>query len=88
MHRGHEWTHKDPGTEVWVFDVQTQKRLQKIKLSKPAQSIAVSQDESPLLYTIVDGAPQIITYNVSAGSVRSELDNVGFTPQFLTVPGE
>jgi methylamine dehydrogenase heavy chain len=88
MHRGHEWTHKDPGTEVWVFDVQTQRRLQKIKLSKAAQSIAVSQDDSPLLYTIVDGAPQIITYNVSAGSVRSELDNVGFTPQFLTVPGE
>jgi methylamine dehydrogenase heavy chain len=88
MHRGHEWTHKDPGTEVWVFDVRTQKRLQKIKLSKPAQSIAVSQDDSPLLYTIVDGAPQIVTYNVAAGSVRNELDNVGFTPQFLTVPGE
>jgi methylamine dehydrogenase heavy chain len=88
MHRGHEWTHKDSGTEVWVYDVQTQRRLQKIKLRKPAQSIAVSQDESPLLFTIVDGAPQIITYNVSAGSVRSELDNIGFTPQILTVPGE
>jgi hypothetical protein len=48
----------------------------------------VSQDDSPLLYTIVDGAPQIITYNVSAGSVRSELDDIGFTPQILTVPGE
>lgn len=88
MHRGHEWTHKNPGSEVWVFDAQTQKCVQKIKLKKPAQSIAVSQDDSPLLYTIVDGAPQIIIYDASAGSVRSELDGVGFTPQFLTVPGE
>jgi methylamine dehydrogenase heavy chain len=88
MHRGHEWTHKDAGTEVWVFDVKTQSRLQRIKLSKPAQAIAVSQDDSPLLYTIVDGAPQIITYNGATGSVRSELDNIGFSPQLLTVPGE
>jgi methylamine dehydrogenase heavy chain len=87
MHRGHEWTHKDSGTEVWVYDVQTQKRLQKLKLSKPAQAIAVSQDDSPLLYTIVDGA-EIITYDSSTGKVRSESQNVGFTPQILTVPGE
>ncbi len=87
MHRGHEWTHKDSGTEVWVYDVRTQKRLRKIKLKKPAQSIAVSQDDSPLLYTIAEGAPEIITYNTS-GSVRSQLNNLGFTPQVLTVPGE
>ena len=88
MHRGPEWTHKDSGTEVWVYDVQTQKRLQKIRLSKPAQSIAVSQDDSPLLYTIVDGAAEVITYDSSTGKVRSELENLGFTPQILTVPGE
>jgi methylamine dehydrogenase heavy chain len=88
MHRGSEWTHKDSGTEVWVYDVRTQRRLQKIKLLKPAQSIAVSQDDSPLLYTIVEGAPEIITYNGSNGSVRNTIDDIGFTPQLLTVPGE
>jgi methylamine dehydrogenase heavy chain len=87
MHRGHEWTHKDSGTEVWVYDVQTQKRVQKLKLSKPAQSIAVSQDDSPLLYTIVAGA-EIITYDSSTGRVRSALQTIGFSPQILTVPGE
>jgi methylamine dehydrogenase heavy chain len=87
MHRGHEWTHKNSGTEVWAYDVQTQKLVQKIKLIKPAQSIAVSQDQSPLLYTIVDGA-EIITYNTSTGRVRSKLENLGFSPQILTVPGE
>ena len=87
MHQGHEWTHKNSGTEVWVYDVQTQKLLQKVKLNIPAQAIAVSQDESPLLYTIVDGA-EIITYSSATGKVRSKLQNLGFTPQILTVPGE
>jgi methylamine dehydrogenase heavy chain len=87
MHQGHEWTHKNSGTEVWVYDVQTQKLLQKIKLSNPAQSIAVSQDESPLLYTIIDGS-EIITYNSATGKVRGKMENLGFSPQILTVPGE
>jgi methylamine dehydrogenase heavy chain len=87
MHRGHEWTHKDSGTEVWVYDVQTQKLLQKINLSNPAQSIAVSQDESPLLYTIIDGS-EVITYNSATGKVRGKMENLGFSPQILTVPGE
>jgi methylamine dehydrogenase heavy chain len=87
MHQGHEWTHKNSGTEVWVYDVQTPRLLQKIRLAKPAQAVAVSQDESPLLYTIVDGA-QVITYNASTGKVRSKLENLGFSPQILTVPGE
>jgi methylamine dehydrogenase heavy chain len=72
---------------VWVYDVQTQKLLQKIKLSNPAQSIAVSQDESPLLYTIIDGS-EIITYNSATGKVRGKMENLGFSPQILTVPGE
>ena len=87
MHRGHEWTHKVAGTEVWVFDVQTQKLLQKIKMNKPTQAIAVSQDDAPLLYTIADGA-ELITYSSSSGKVLNKLQNVGFSPQILTVPGE
>ena len=87
MHQGHEWTHKNSGTQVWVYDVQTQKLLQKIKLSNPAQSIAVSQDESPLLYTIIDGS-EVITYNSATGKVRGKMENLGFSPQILTVPGE
>jgi len=87
MHRGHEWTHKDAGTEVWVFDVQGQKLLQKIKMNKPTLGIAVSQDDAPLLYTIADGA-ELITYSSSTGKVLNRLENVGFSPQILTVPGE
>src|SRR6202167_1151307 len=54
MHRGHEWTHKNSGTEVWEFDAAGGRRIQRLKLPEPSQSIAVSQDDDALLYAISD----------------------------------
>jgi len=87
MHQGHEWTHKDFGTEVWVFDATSGKRLQRIALSKPAQSIAVSQDAAPLLYALPED-PEVQIYDAGSGKLLHTLDKLGFTPTLLTVPGE
>lgn len=54
MHPGVHWTHKDPGEEVWVVDVAARKVVKRIKLSKPAMSLAVSPDAKPLLYVSGD----------------------------------
>jgi methylamine dehydrogenase heavy chain len=54
MHTGNFWTHKQNGTEVWVFDTATRALLRRIALEEPARSISVSQDNAPLLY--VSGA--------------------------------
>jgi methylamine dehydrogenase heavy chain len=35
MHQGGKDTHKDPGTEVWVFDIATHARVQRIALKSP-----------------------------------------------------
>ena len=35
MHQGEKDTHKDPGTEIWVFDIATHMRLQRIALRSP-----------------------------------------------------
>ena len=43
--------HRQPGTEVWVFDLKTHHRLQRIPLKNLVDAIAVSQDDSPLLYS-------------------------------------
>ena len=42
--------HRQPGTEVWVYDLRTQKRLQRVTLKNLVDAIAVSQDDAPLLY--------------------------------------
>ena len=52
MHTGNHWTHKTPGTEVWVLDAVRQTLIRRISLEHPAQGIAVSQDATPLLYVM------------------------------------
>ena len=42
--------HRQPGTEVWVYDLKSQKRLQRVKLKNLIDAIAITQDDAPLLY--------------------------------------
>ena len=87
MHVGKRWTHKLSGTEVWEFDAAQGRRLQRIKLREPAQSVAVSQDEDPLIYVITDSA-RIQAYRAATGKPLYRTDPLGFTPQLLTVWGD
>jgi methylamine dehydrogenase heavy chain len=87
MHRGHDWTHKNSGTEVWEFDAATGRRIQRVKLPEPAQSIAVSQDADPLLYAIGDSY-RIYAFRLATGKLLYTTKPLGFTPQLLTVWGE
>jgi len=87
MHAGRSWTHKSSGTEVWEFDAASGKRLQRIKLAEPSQSVAVSQDDDALLYAIGDSA-RIYGYRVATGRQLYKTEPLGFTPQLLTVWGD
>jgi methylamine dehydrogenase heavy chain len=87
MHRGHDWTHKNSGTEVWVFEPASGRRIQRVKLPEPAQSIAVSQDEDALLYAIGDDY-RIYAFGLATGKLLYKTAPLGFTPQLLTVWGE
>jgi methylamine dehydrogenase heavy chain len=50
MHAGTHWTHKDAGTEVWVFDTRTRKRTARFHLDEPGEVMTVTQDAEPLLF--------------------------------------
>ena len=84
MHRGGEWTHKKPGTEVWVLDVAQQKRVNRIELATPASSIAVSQGpEQVQLYAMTKNV--LTTYDASSGEVIGTLEQMGGTPLEIVV---
>ena len=87
MHQGAEWTHKSSGHEVWEFDVRSGRRLQRIALTEAAQSIAVSQDDDPLLY-VIDDSNRIDAYHLSDGKLLYRTAPLGFSPQLLTVWGD
>jgi hypothetical protein len=56
MHPGTHWTHKEDGTEVWVFDTAARSRIARFALQQPSSSIAVTQDDEPLLF-VSGGGP-------------------------------
>jgi methylamine dehydrogenase heavy chain len=39
MHRGGPDTHKDPGTEVWIYDLASHRRRQRVKLLNPGLTV-------------------------------------------------
>jgi len=49
MHTGEYWTHKEPGTEVWVLDVAAKKVVKRMPLEEPATAVAVTQEAAPKL---------------------------------------
>jgi methylamine dehydrogenase heavy chain len=83
MHQGGPDTHKDPGTEIWVFDLATHKRLQRLTLTRPATSIEVSQDEAPLLYTVFMGARGLEVYDATSGKHLRSVPDIGFSPSLV-----
>jgi methylamine dehydrogenase heavy chain len=83
MHVGGVSSHKDPGTEIWVYDLATQKRVQRIKLEDPATSIAITQDAQPLLFTIFIGAQKVDVYDPQSGKRLRVVNEIGFTPTTL-----
>jgi methylamine dehydrogenase heavy chain len=50
MHQGGEWTHKQPGAEIWVFDAKHGKRIERLALPDPASAIFVTPDDKPLIF--------------------------------------
>lgn len=83
MHVGGADTHKDPGTEVWVYDVAGKKRTQRIVLKEMATSIAVTQDAKPLLFAIFIGAQKVDVYDALSGNFLRSIGEIGFTPTTL-----
>ncbi|HWZ62668.1 MAG TPA: amine dehydrogenase large subunit [Steroidobacteraceae bacterium] len=89
MHRGGEETHKDGGTELWVFDLTTHKRVSRWSMKAagigPVLALEVSQDPEPLLFLATDAA-DLAVLDAATGRVRHVEKAVGQTPWQLLTP--
>jgi len=89
MHRGGEGTHKDGGSEIWVFDAASHKRLARwpvapLKLAL-VTGVQVSQDAQPLLYaTLADG--RVAVLDALGGKLLRVVHNMGQTPWQMIAP--
>ena len=72
----HEGTHKDPGTEVWVYNVATKARVKRLRLVRPGSSIALTRGTEPLL--LVQAGERLDVYDPQGGGLLRSLDLPGF----------
>ena len=86
MHRGGVETHKDPGKDVWVYDVSTRQRVQQFALKNLATSIQLSSDAQPLLYSISLESTDLDIYEAASGKLLRSVDHVGTTPTIMVTP--
>jgi len=89
MHRGGEGSHKDGGTELWVFDIAQHQRLARWPLKgaglRPVVAVNVSQDAAPLVFLATEAADLAIL-DADSGHVRHVEKNLGQTPWQLLTP--
>jgi methylamine dehydrogenase heavy chain len=71
MHQGPRDTHKDPGTEVWLYDIEERRRTQKFVLPNPVVSFIADQARFGTLETQGLGA------RVARAAMEASFDNPG-----------
>ena len=83
MHpEGYDGSHKDPGVEVWVFDVEKQQRIKRVKLELPAITMGVTQGENPLIITTnINLAVDV--HDVNSGAYLRTLNDIGVQTAFM-----
>ncbi len=87
VHQGGPGSHKDPGSQVWVYDLATRQRRAVFELASPASSIAVTPDAAPLLVAASPEVPALFVYDARAGAMQRVIEGPPFTPTILqTVP--
>ena len=86
MHRGGPETHKDPGREVWVYDLDRHARVQKIPMQHDSGSILVSRDAKPLLFSIFIESNILNVYDAASGRHLRTVPDIGTTPTIMVGP--
>jgi len=86
MHRGGIETHKDPGKDVWVYDLATRQRVQQFALKSLASSIQLSSDEHPLLYSVFVDGTDLDVYDAGSGKLLRTVEHIGTTPTIMVTP--
>jgi methylamine dehydrogenase heavy chain len=87
MHEGAIWTHKHAGEEVWVFDLDSKERLQRIPTEHGAFSSIVTQDEQPLLFTLSE-TQTLSVFDGTSYEHKGDVGELGISPYVLYVTGE
>ncbi len=86
VHRGGPETHKDPGADVWVWDLASHRKVQQISARNKVASIQVTADAKPLLFGCSFESNRLDVYDVASGHYLRSVEGLGITPGLLVTP--
>jgi methylamine dehydrogenase heavy chain len=86
VHRGSRATHKDPGKDIWVYDLASGHRLAHIVTRRLSSSIQISQDAAPLLYSVFEDSNVFDVYDPGTGRLVRSVTQIGTSPGLLVTP--
>ncbi|MBE40440.1 MAG: hypothetical protein CL480_03760 [Acidobacteria bacterium] len=64
VHQGGIDTHEDPGTEFWVFDRSSKRRIARVQVEAPINSMLVTAGDTPLLIASRALEPVVDVYDI------------------------
>jgi methylamine dehydrogenase heavy chain len=86
MHQGGRDTHKDPGKDIWVYDLASHAQVLTIKTPRLSGAIRLSGDAHPLLFSTFIDAPTLDVFDPVSGKLLRSIANVGTSPTVLVTP--
>jgi len=89
MHEGGEGSHKAGGTEVWVIDNTTHRRIARWPIPTKEYgaviAVDVSQDDQPILFAATEQS-SVLTIDALTGKLRHVEKQLGQTPWVILTP--
>jgi methylamine dehydrogenase heavy chain len=89
MHKGGDGSHKEGGSEIWVFDLGSHQRKARwpidIHDTGAVVAVQVSQDPAPLLFLATEKS-HLLILDAQTGKLKHDEPHLGQTPQLLLNP--
>lgn len=83
MDRRAKWAHAAESREVWVYDMETKKRIQTIGLVHEAACLAVDNADKPYIYALSSHGKTLDIYDVETGKHLFNQGQLGHEPRLL-----
>jgi methylamine dehydrogenase heavy chain len=86
VHQGGPYGHKDPGKNVWTYDLATSKKLGSISMVAPVTSLGLTKDTAPLLIADDAATPAVYVYDALKGTHLRTIEGPPMVPGFIQAP--
>ncbi len=83
---GGQETRKDPGEQIWIYDINQRQRINTLTTKHAVGLIEVTQDDQPLLFTADVARNAIDVYDAASGEFLRSVEQIGYTPTGLETP--